>query len=168
MNKTMNALSAQSKIAAPSVADGDTPDAVVDALYGSLSFDPGGGADWDRLRKLFLPGALIVPPLEKAQGVLGPIDIETYISRMRPNMEAPAIAEAGIHELDAARNVVEFGDLAHVLSSTETVIGPEDGEPVARGINSVQLARSGGRWWIVSFLWDTERPDNPLPPGYLP
>jgi hypothetical protein len=25
----------------------------------------------------------------------------------------------------------------------------------------------GGRWWIVSVMWDAERPDNPLPAKYL-
>jgi len=168
MNRTVNALSTPIKAPAAPVSDGDTPDSVVDALYASLSFEPGGAPDWNRLRKLFLQGAQILPPLEKAAGQLGIIDVEAYIARMKPTMENPAISAAGVHELDAARNVVEFGDLAHVLSSTETVVGPEDSQPVARGINSVQLARAAGRWWIVSFLWDTERPDNPLPPGYLP
>lgn len=168
MNRTVNALNAVAKTPTGPVSDGDTPDSVVDALYAALSFPPGGRPDWNRLRRLFLQGAQIVPPLEKAQGALGIIDVEGYITRMKPTMEAPAISAVGVQELDAARNVVEFGDLAHILSSTETIVGPENSPPVARGINSVQLARSGGRWWIVSFLWDTERPDNPLPPGYLP
>jgi len=25
------------------------------------------------------------------------------------------------------------------------------------------LLNDGTRWWIVSILWDEERPDNPLP-----
>jgi hypothetical protein len=27
----------------------------------------------------------------------------------------------------------------------------------------VQLFFDRGRWWIVSIVWDNERPDNPLP-----
>jgi len=167
MSKPAQAANAEAK---PDKApnDGASPDALVDALYQSLSFEPGGQPNWQRLRALFLPQARIVPPQERKPAPVEAIDVETYIERLRPSVEAPAVAAAGVQEIDAARNVVEFGDLAHVLSSTETVVGPENGEPVARGINSLQLAHSLGRWWIVSFLWDTERPDNPLPPGYLP
>jgi hypothetical protein len=25
------------------------------------------------------------------------------------------------------------------------------------------LLNDGKRWWVVSILWDAERPDNPLP-----
>ena len=35
-----------------------------------------------------------------------------------------------------------------------------------RGINSIQLVRDGKRWWIASVVWDTERPDNPIPADY--
>lgn len=168
MNKPAQAAKAETKSEKAPRDDGASPDALVDALYESLSFEPGSQPDWQRLRSLFLPQARIVPPQERMSAPVEAIDLETYIARLRPGVEAPAIAASGVQEIDAARNVVEFGNLAHVLSSTETIVGPEDAEPVARGINSLQLARSLGRWWIVSFLWDTERPDNPLPPGYLP
>ena len=26
----------------------------------------------------------------------------------------------------------------------------------------------GARWWVVGLLWDTERPDKPIPPEFLP
>ena len=35
--------------------------------------------------------------------------------------------------------------------------------PFGRGINSIQLFHDGDRWWVVSVLWDNERPGNPLP-----
>jgi hypothetical protein len=38
----------------------------------------------------------------------------------------------------------------------------------ARGINSIQLFNDGARWWVVGLLWDTERPDKPIPPEFLP
>jgi hypothetical protein len=39
--------------------------------------------------------------------------------------------------------------------------------PYSRGINSFQLISSGGRWWIVSILWDRERADVVLQPEHL-
>ena len=38
---------------------------------------------------------------------------------------------------------------------------------VIRGINSIQLFHDGSRYWVVTVLWDSERPDNPIPPRYL-
>jgi len=123
MSKPAQAANAEAK---PDKApnDGASPDALVDALYQSLSFEPGGQPNWQRLRALFLPQARIVPPQERKPAPVEAIDVETYIERLRPSVEAPAVAAAGVQEIDAARNVVEFGDLAHVLSSTETVVGP--------------------------------------------
>jgi hypothetical protein len=43
-----------------------------------------------------------------------------------------------------------------------------DGEPYDRGINSIQLTWDGERWWIVSWIFDSERPGNPIPPEFLP
>ena len=42
--------------------------------------------------------------------------------------------------------------------------GPAD----ARGINSIQLVHDGARWWIVSWVYDRERPGNEIPVQYLP
>ena len=37
-----------------------------------------------------------------------------------------------------------------------------------RGINSIQLAWDGTRFWILNLAWDSERPGSALPPEYLP
>ena len=42
-----------------------------------------------------------------------------------------------------------------------------EAEPFARGINSFQLMNDGTRWWVVSIMWDSERPDNPIPDRYI-
>ena len=34
------------------------------------------------------------------------------------------------------------------------------------GINSIQVVNDGQRWWVASVVWDTERPNNPIPPEY--
>ena len=42
------------------------------------------------------------------------------------------------------------------------------GEPSpVRGINSFQLVRHGGRWWVVSIMWQAETPQTPIPAEYL-
>jgi hypothetical protein len=33
--------------------------------------------------------------------------------------------------------------------------------------HSFQLLRHGGRWWIVSVVWDFETPETPIPEDFL-
>ena len=42
------------------------------------------------------------------------------------------------------------------------------GKPYARGINSIQLYFDGERWWITSWVFDSEREGNEIPGEYLP
>jgi hypothetical protein len=73
----------------------------------------------------------------------------------------------GFYEREIHRRVERFGSIAHVWSTYVSSREP-DGTPFARGINSIQLFHDGVRWWITSWVFDTERSDNPLPLEYLP
>jgi hypothetical protein len=53
--------------------------------------------------------------------------------------------------------------VATVLSSYEGTVA-STGKVATRGVNIFQLYFDGKRWWILSMVWDEERPDNPLPP----
>jgi len=48
-----------------------------------------------------------------------------------------------------------FGDMAHVLSAYETRRS-RNGELLNRGVNSIQLFRRDGRWWISAMIWRRE------------
>src|SRR5258708_26481186 len=71
-------------------------------------------------------------------------------------------AQHGFFESPIVSRVQTFGNIAHILCSYESRNAPGEA-PFARGINSFELAYDGKRWWIVSILWDEERPDNPIP-----
>jgi hypothetical protein len=58
--------------------------------------------------------------------------------------------------------------MAQVFSTYESRHALADAKPFARGINSIQLLKDGGRYWIVDVYWDAERPGFPLPARYLP
>lgn len=60
-----------------------------------------------------------------------------------------------------------FGHIAHVFSTYESRRAVDDPKPFARGINSFQLINDGKRWWVITILWEGERPDNPIPPKYI-
>jgi len=133
-------------------------DGIVTALYEIIS-GPAGERDWDADRLLFLPDARVIPARSSVPGVAPPktTDLEGYILS-----RAPWFREHDLWEDEVRREVFEFGGFAHVLSSYVALEAP-GGEPILRGINSIQMSHDGERWWIVSLVWDNERPGLSLP-----
>lgn len=147
----------------------DTPEAVVEALYETLS----GPAeleqerDWDRLRALCLPGArFLIARWPDADGNpaedLREWDVEGFIADAKRFYRDEAFWEREVWG-----RTERFGRVAHRFSSYESIVGSPDSEPAARGINSFQLVRYGGRWWLVNVAWDVESPGQPIPEEYL-
>jgi hypothetical protein len=133
-------------------------DGIVRAIYECVS-GPAGPRDWARERKLFLPGGrLMAARPGPAGGVIGEVlDVEGYIASRSAFFE-----NNDFYEIETARRTFAFGAMAHVLSAYEGRRSP-GGKPFVRGVNSIQLFHDGSRWWLLSILWDNERPENPLP-----
>ena len=145
-------------------ADVSSPDAIIGALYASISGGAGEKRDWDRFRSLFAPGARLIPtggpPGQPARATM--LSPDDYVQRAGPGLERD-----GFHEVEIARTTEQFGRILHAFSSYASRRRLSDPAPFARGINSIQLLDDGTRWWIVSVYWDSERPDNPIPARYL-
>jgi hypothetical protein len=141
-------------------------DSIVNALYAVISGPKGQARDWDRMRSLFLPDGRLIPAradrdTHRIDAVV--LSIDGYIERSSPTMQANGFFEHGIHN-----DVQHFGNIAHVWSTYESRHNAEDVMPFARGINSIQLLKSGDRYYIVEVLWDSETPTSPIPKEYLP
>ncbi len=138
--------------------DVDSIDHVLVALYVVISGPP-GDRDWNRFRSLFLPGAHLTSVGKAADGSVRvhPNTVDDYVNRSGAYFLKNGFFESPIHS-----RIETFGNIAQVFSSYESrhALGET---PFARGINGLQLLNDGKRWWIVSILWDEERPDNPLP-----
>lgn len=154
----------------PRAEDVASPEAIVRAVYESISgpAEVDQQRDWDRLRSLFLPDArFVLPRWQSPEGqeeqVLRAWDVEGFIDAARGFYQ-----ESSFYEREIARDVDRFGHVAQVFSTYESRVGSDDGEPVARGINSVQVVHAENRWWIAHLVWDVERPDDPIPGAYLP
>lgn len=146
-------------------ADGASVDSVVAALYDVISGAAGAPRNWNRMRALFAPDArlsVIVPNREGGGFVLRAMTVEDYISR---NMSA--FNTSGFYEKEIARTTDAFGQLVHVFSTYELLRSPNDPKPFMRGINSIQLAHDGKRWWIANLVWRAEDAGLPLPERYL-
>jgi hypothetical protein len=148
--------------------DVESPGAVVLALYDVIS----GPAEiqqervWDRLRSLFVPRATF-----RLVRWIGHDIIESELREWNVEgfIEAGKAAwrDSGFWEREIWSRTDRFGDIAHVLSTYEGRVGSPDSEPVTRGVNSFQLVRTAGRWWLVSTVWDIEVPGNEIPTELL-
>jgi hypothetical protein len=149
----------------PAADPGDvsTLDDIIRAYYEVVSGPAGESPDRVRDHTLHLPDAVVGVPVQEEGGVtrITTMSLDGYHDRFGgPRPE-------GFYEREIHRIVHRFGNVAHVMSTYTSSTTP-DGEPVDRGINSIQLTWDGERWWIVSWIFDSERPDNPIPPEFLP
>jgi len=151
---------AQDPAPAPKPADVATPQAIVAALYDSISGPAGQKRDWDRMRSLFAPGARLVPVSQRADGsgAFRPMTVEEYITG-----NAKAMEEGGFHEKEIFSHSDTFGRIVQVFSTYEARRKADDLQPLMRGINSIQLLGDGKRWWIANVMWQAENPGLKVP-----
>ena len=146
----------------PRAADTASPEAIIAALYEVISGPAGQARDWDRFRGLFAVGARLLPAAPRTDGsVPAALSPDDYITRANDALLK------GFFEQEVASRTETFGTIMHVFSTYESRRAKSDEKPFARGINSIQLMQHGGRWWVVTVMWDSERPDNPIPAKYL-
>jgi len=142
--------------------DVKSPEALLNALYKSLSGKAEEEREWNRFRSLFLPGADISSTNRKDGAPNKQTwTVDEFIRKIGKSMAKKAFYEKQIHSVKE-----RFGDIAHIFSTYEVTSTP-DGKPFMRGLNSYQLWYDGNRWWIYSLIWHAEREGAQLPQKYL-
>jgi hypothetical protein len=134
--------------------DEDSIGAVVDEMYAMIS-GPAGPRDWSRQNKCFLPQAVQVRTWVDEQGRAQKkaMRLEEYSRDTQPFFDTN-----DFYEVETARRIDLFGNIAHVWSAYEARRSPDDAAPERRGINSIQLFRDPDAGWrIIHMIWDNER-----------
>ena len=147
------------------MSDTRTIDAIIRALYETISGPAGEARDWDRFGSLFFPGARLIRRSVAPDGTpqASAMELRAYQEDTTDYFRLHSF-----HEVEIARRIDQFGNIAHVLSTYEARHEPADRTPFKRGINSIQLFNDGRRWWVMGVLWDNEREDCSIPAKYLP
>jgi len=147
---------------APRAEDVGTLDGLIAAYYDVIS-GPAGPRQWSRDRTLYIPDIRFVSMSMGKDGkpVAHTMSHQQFVDASDKGLQA------GFYEQEVHRSTERFGNIAHVFSTYESRV-KADGPVIARGINSIEAFFDGKRWWIASAIWDEERPDNPMPPEYLP
>ena len=150
----------------PSAAPADVKsvDAILSALYDVISGPAGKPRDWDRFRSLFATGARLIPIAAKKEGGYEPrvLSPDEFATRSQA-----AVQKQGFFEHEISRRTHRWANIAEVFSVYESRRAADDPQPFARGINSLQLMYDGGRWWIVSIMWQAENDKVKLPARLL-
>jgi hypothetical protein len=152
-------------------ADVASVDALMAALYDVISGPAGKPRDWDRFRSLFLPDGrlgVIRHAAPAADGQPARMDDVVFLTPQDyVDRDDPFFKTNGFFERGVANRVEEFGNLVSVWSTYESRHAADDPKPFVRGINSLQIVKAQGRYWIASIIWDDERSGITLPEKYL-
>lgn len=139
----------------------DTAEGVVRELYRLVTVEKGQVTDWEQVRNLFIPEAVIVLRVSKEASSV--FDVQGWIDDFVAFNERARVEERGFSEKILVLQPRVFRDIANVLVLYEAAITDSD-RPPTRGVDSIELIRKDGRWWIASITNDLPNAENPIPP----
>jgi uncharacterized protein (DUF1697 family) len=145
----------------PAVAPAyDTAVDVVRELYRLVSVEKGQLTDWEQVRNLFLPQAVIVLRVSKTESQV--FDVQGWIDDFVAWDTKAKVIDTGFSEKIVNMKPRVFRDIANVFVLYEASITGAT-RPPTRGVDSIELIRKDGRWWIASITNDLINNDNPVP-----
>jgi len=151
------AVAAQAQF--PLKEDVSTLDGIMKAYYEVVS-GPEGPKQTERDKSLHHPDAFIAIAGENKDG-------KPFVNTMSLAEFHKTMSPAAFYEYEISRKTETFGHMTSVWSTYAYKDKP-DGKALGRGINNIQLYHDGERWWIMSWMYDSERANNPIPKEYLP
>jgi hypothetical protein len=139
--------------------DVGTIEGIVTASYETISGGAGVPRQWGRDRTLFDPNSRSVAVGVNAK--TGAVTTHGSTEQEFADEADASMTKDGFTERELKHVIKRFGNVATVLSSYEGTVA--SGKVITRGVNIFQLYFDGKRWWILSMVWDEERPENPIP-----
>ena len=136
------------------MSDEEQIGAVLDEMYDMIS-GPAGPRDWSRQKNSFLPEARQVRTWidEQGRAQAKMMGLDEYAENV-----TPFFAANDFYEVETARRIDVFGNMAHAWSHYEARRSPKDSDVERRGINSIQLFNHPDHGWrIIHMIWDNER-----------
>ena len=138
-----------------------TPEGLVHELYRMVCVPVGGDTDWEQVRALFLPEAVIVMRPSRKEG-LSTFTLQGWIDDFVAFNQKAKSSERGFEEKIVRMSPVVFRDVAHVFVLYEARM-LDWTRPAQQGVDSIELVRKDGRWWVAAITNDIPDADNPIP-----
>ncbi len=125
-----------------------TLDETIAAMYDSICFEEGQRPDWSRQNDVFAPGARLVRVTDDGVFEFG---LDSYRANLESMIDSGAMTS--FWEAETWRETRELGpDVVHAFSGYETRRS-RGGELLNTGVNSMQLFRRDGQWWVSAMIW---------------
>lgn len=148
-----------------------TPEALLATLYDTFQRRPGEHINWERFASLFVPGARMVPNVEQTDGKFRVMSVQEFSQWIEgifaEHSPIGSSRDHGLAEEEVHSEMERYGDIVQVMSTYERHAWNSE-KVDGRGVNGITMVRNGGRWWIVSIVWDEESGAGPVPPRYMP
>ena len=138
----------------------ETAEGVVTEIYDLVSFEAGNVPDWDLVRSMFIPEAVVV--LRTSREATTVFSVETFVDDFINFVENTPAGEQGFTEKILSMKSLVFGEMANVLVLYEAHITGSS-RPPQQGVDNFSLIRKDGRWWIVSVTNELPTPQRPIP-----
>ncbi len=113
------------------------------------------------MRSLFARGAGFVAPIRPGRPAHA-TDADTFELEFRAFIASSEVSQ-GLHERIVQRRVEVFDTIAHAWVLFEGFAPGSDGIAITRGLDSIQLIFTGGRWLVASFTTQYASDEAPVP-----
>ncbi|MEW6741514.1 MAG: hypothetical protein AB1486_02045 [Planctomycetota bacterium] len=142
----------------------DTAEGLVTELYKAVTFEAGTTPDWDKVRAMFLEQAIVVLRTSREATTL--FSVDGFVKDFEAFIEKTNARQTGFAETIIRFKSLGFRDMAHVLVLYSASV-PTSPRPPTQGVDSFQLIRKEGRWWIASIINELPTAESPVPEELL-
>jgi hypothetical protein len=142
----------------PAAGDPASAEDVVRSLYDLVSSGPSAPPDWEAVRELFLPEAVIV--LRTTREALTVFSVDGFLQDFRAFYESPDVTENGFRETVLDLRATKVGDIAQAWVLYEARVPGGRGN---RGLDAFLLVRRGDRWQVAAVTNEVPMPGRPVP-----
>jgi hypothetical protein len=132
----------------------------VRALYRMVTFEAGKNVDWEQVKALFIPEAVIV--LRASRTSMNVLNRNTFVDDFVRFIREAKLEDQAFEETIVAIKTQETGDVARSTVHYAARILSRD-RPAQHGIDVFLLMKADGRWRIVSIVNEIVRPGVEVP-----
>jgi hypothetical protein len=152
-------LSGQSQVVGQE-STANTAEGLVNAIYRLVSAEAGRRPDWDVVGSLFIENAVVVLRVTRDSTAI--FSVKGFIDDFINFYEKSPARQNGFTEKVVRMKPIVFGNIAHILVLYQAHI-PGTQRPPDLGVDSWELVKRSGRWWIVAVTNDVVTKDRPVP-----
>jgi hypothetical protein len=135
-------------------------EATVRELYDIISAEAGRVPDWEPVRALFIPEALII--LRSSRDAMSVLTLDGFIEDFDEFYQVPQVKENGFKETNLDLESTEYGDMAQVWVLYEARVPGGGGN---QGLDNFSLIRRDGEWLVAAITNEVVFPGRPVPDG---